>query len=217
MKLRSGLPFLLLLALPVLAEELSVPAPTWKADPDARQEFQDIIKQKQQSGELARFWQRYRDKTIAAIKNPAPLGIRSDYTPGTELRPLRWQVPQDYRDQQGRVMVPKGTVIEPLKITPLRIGLIFIDGRDQRQVDYAITKGQTGNYRIVLTAGSPYALRVKYRNTPWHGGKTVPFYFDQRTMIISSFRMLYGIDLNRVPVVLSQRGDQLQLQWGLPS
>jgi hypothetical protein len=58
---------------------------------------------------------------------------------------------------------------------------------------------------------------VKYRNTPWHGGKTVPFYFDQRTMIINSFRMLYGIDLNRVPVVLSQRGDQLQLQWGLPS
>lgn len=92
----------------------------------------------------------------------------------TELRELRFQIPQDYRDHTGKVIVRRGTVVEPLKVMPLTNGLLFIDGTDARQVEYAIRRSQSERLKIVLTAGSPYALRVKYAKVPWHGGRVFP-------------------------------------------
>ncbi|UVA77157.1 conjugal transfer protein [Pandoraea commovens] len=198
-----------------IAEDLGIKSQTYTLDRDAAEQMKDVMRKKQANGELDRFWQDYRDRTIASIKNPASLGIKSDYTNATELRSLRFAIPSDYKDQTGRVIVKRGTIIEPLKIMPLTTGLIFIDGNDQRQVAYAIKRSQTESLKIVLTAGSPYALRVKYRDVPWHGGMGVPFYFDQRKMIINSLSMLYGIEINRVPVALSQRGDKLAIEFGM--
>ena len=200
---------------PVLAEDLGVKGPLYKTDRDAREQMKDIVRAKQKSGEVDKFWRNYRDKTINAIKNPAPLGIRTDTAFRSELRDVKFSLPQDYRDEKGAVVARRGTVIEPLKVQPLLTGLIFIDGRDQQQVDYAIAAGRKERLKIVLTAGSPYDLRVKYKDYDWNGGtKTIPFYFDQRKMIINQLRQLYGIDVNSVPAKLTQRGGQLLVEYG---
>ncbi|MDN4571860.1 conjugal transfer protein [Pandoraea cepalis] len=197
------------------AEDLGSKSQTYALDRDASEQIKDVMRKKQANGELDRFWKDYRDRTIASIKNPASLGIKSDYTNSTELRALKFSIPNDYKDQTGKVIVKRGTIVEPLKIMPLTTGLIFIDGNDPQQVAYAIKRSQTESLKIVLTAGSPYSLRVKYREVPWHGGLGVPFYFDQRKMIINSLSMLYGIEINRVPVTLSQRGDKLAIEFGM--
>jgi conjugal transfer pilus assembly protein TraW len=199
----------------VCAEDLGVKGQTYKPDRDGREQFKDVIRKKQSTGELDRFWQDYRDKNINAIKNPAPLGIKSDYKPRNELRDVKFVVPSDYRDEKGRLLVRKGTVVEPLSILPLANGLIFIDGRDQHQVEYAITRSQSEPLKIVLTAGSPYALRVKYKDVLWRGVKGVPFYFDQRKIIINTLNQLYGIDIGSVPAVLAQRGNKLGIEFGM--
>ena len=199
----------------VRAEDLGVKAQTYALDRDAAEQIKDVMRRKQASGELDQFWKNYRDRTIAEIKNPPSLGIRSDYTVRTELRALQFTVPEDYRDQNGRVIVRRGTVIEPLKIMPLTYGLLFIDGNDPRQVDYAIRRSEAEPLKIVLTAGSPYLMRIRYRSVPWHGGMGVPFYFDQRRMIISTLSKLYGVDINSVPAALFQQGDKLAIQYGM--
>ncbi|NHR07809.1 conjugal transfer protein [Chromobacterium haemolyticum] len=197
------------------AEDLGKQAPTFAPEKDAREQIKEEIRKKEKSGQLAKFWQDYRAKTIDSIKHPAPLGIKTSYGKRQELRELRFTVPSDYRDIKGKVIVRKGAVIEPLKITPLKTGLIFIDGRDQKQVNYAINKGRSQPLKIVLTAGSPFDLRVKYQGYSWPTGQNIPFYFDQRKAIINSFKMLYGINLNSVPVILSQKGDKLLLEYGM--
>lgn len=202
-------------ALCAIAEDLGVKATTFAIDRDGREQLKDVVRGKKASGELDQFWKTFQQRNIAAIKNPAPLGIKSDYKSRTELRELKFVIPADYRDDRGQVIVKRGTVVEPLRAQPMTQGLIFIDGRDQRQVDYAIARGKAEPLKIVLTAGSPFDLRVKYKNADWRGGKTIPFYFDQRKMIISSLNRLYGIDINSVPVALTQRGDKLQLEFGM--
>ncbi len=197
------------------AEDLGIKAQTYPLDRDAREVFKDIVRQKQRTGELDQFWQNYQAKTIASIKQPAPLGIKSDYTVRQELRDLRFVMARDMHNEKGQRLVKAGTVVEPLKIQPLVSGLIFIDGRDPQQVDYAIAQGRKQPLKIVLTAGSPYDLRVQYQGHDWWGGKTIPFYFDQRKMIISTLKRLYGIDVNAVPVMLTQRGDQLAVAYGM--
>ena len=198
-----------------LAEDHGVKATTFALDRDGREQLKDVVRGKQKSGELDQFWKTFQQRNIAAIKNPAPLGIKSDYKSRIELRELKFTIPADYRDDQGHVIVKRGAVVEPLKVQPLTQGLIFIDGRDQRQIDYAIARGKAEPLKIVLTAGSPFDLRVKYQNSDWRGSKTIPFYFDQRKMIISSLNRLYGIEISSVPVALTQRGDKLQIEYGV--
>ena len=221
----------------VRAEELGSKAQTFRLDPDAREEFKNVIRRKQRSGELDSFWKSYRDKTVEAIKHPAPLGVRSDYTRRVETRPVRFVIPADYRDERGNVVVRKGTVVESLKFLPLSTGLIFIDGRDPAQVDYAIARGRTTPLKIVLTGGSPFELRVKYQHATWPSaqgislaagpgilsgitpgaGQGIPFYFDQRRIIIDTLRRLYGIDVSSVPAVLTQYGTGARLEFGIGS
>lgn len=197
------------------AEDLGTRGQAYAADRDGREQLKDLMRQKEKSGEVEKFWLDYRSKTIDAVKNPSPLGIRSNYLPRSELRDLRFTIPSDFVNEKGLVIAKKGTVVEPLKVQPLVSGLVFIDGRDQKQIDYAIKRGRAEPLKIVLTAGSPYDLRVKYKDAEWWGGKTIPFYFDQRKMIISSLQRLYGIDVNSVPATLTQRGDKLSIEFGI--
>lgn len=197
------------------SENLGTVGQTYDLDRDGREQLKDIARRKQANGELDIFWKNYRDKVENAIRHPAPLGIKSNYEVRSELRSLRFVIPQNYRDESGKIIAKKGTVIEPLKIQPLQAGLIFIDGRDQRQIDYAIRLGRKEPYKIVLTAGSPLELRIKYQNIKWMHGTGIPFYFDQRKMIITNFRRLYGISIDSVPAALHQRGDKLVIDFGM--
>jgi conjugal transfer pilus assembly protein TraW len=215
--MKSKVIFFLILAAcaAIHAEDFGMRGQVYPADRDGREQLKDLMRQKEKSGEIEKYWLDYRSKTIDAVKNPSPLGIRSNYLPRSELRDLRFTIPSDFVNEKGLVIAKKGTVIEPLKIQPLVSGLVFIDGRDQKQIDYAIKRGRAEPLKIVLTAGSPYDLRVKYKDAEWWGGKTIPFYFDQRKMIISSLQRLYGIDVNSVPVTLTQRGDKLSIEYGI--
>lgn len=199
----------------VCAEDLGVKAQTYALDRDATEQIKDVMRRKQQSGEMGTFWKNYRDKVIASIRNPPSLGIPSDYSARTELHDLRFVVPADYKDQNGNVIVRRGTVVEPLKVMPLTSGLIFIDGTDARQVEYAIRRSQREPLKIVLTAGSPYLMRIRYRDVPWRGERGVPFYFDQRKIIINTLAKLYGIQIASVPAAMFQQGDKLAIQFGM--
>lgn len=198
-----------------LAEDLGSFGQTYNKDNDGSKQIQDLMRQKQQSGELDQFWKNYRQKTLGQIMHPDSLNMPVSYKQHQELRDLKFVLPQDYRDQNGHIVASKGTVIEPLKISPMTHGLIFIDGNDQAQVEYAIALGRSKPFKIVLTAGSPYDLRMKYQGQSWEGSNNIPFYFDQRKIIINSFNQLYGVNLNTVPVAISQQGDQLLVQYGI--
>lgn len=204
-----------LLAAAAHAEDLGVKGRTYAPDHDGREQLKDAVRRKQQDGELDAFWKAYRNKTVNAIKHPQPLDVATDYHARTVLSPVRFVIPTDYRGQAGRVIVRRGTVVEPLTISPLTTGLIFIDGRDPAQVRYAIERGRVQPLKIVLTAGSPYDLRVQYQHAAWRSGTGIPFYFDQRRMIISSLKRLYGIDVASVPVVMTQSGTGLKLEYGM--
>lgn len=188
-----------------------------KPDADARETMKNIIRQKEKTGEVAQYWNNYRDKSIEGIKHPAPLGVASNYAVKTQMYDLRFVIPQDYKDQNGKVIAAKGTVIEPLKMAQMKEGLIFIDGRDPAQVNYAIREGRKAPLKIVLTAGSAYDLRVKYKGQDWRGSPNIPFYFDQKKMIINQLNRLYNLNISSVPAKLTQQGTQMRVDFGMES
>jgi len=210
-----GVVALLTTAVACFSEDLGVKAGTYLPDPDGREQLKNQVRAKQDSGEVDRFWQHYRDQVLNAIKHPAPLPVRTVYAPTTEFHAVAFTLPNNFVDQNGKVVAHKGQVIEPLAISPLTSALLFIDGRDPQQVQWAVRRGQLTTAKIVLTAGSPIELRERYRNTPWSTGAGVPFYFDQREIIIDTLARMYGIQLASVPAALSQEGKGLRIAYGL--
>jgi conjugal transfer pilus assembly protein TraW len=198
-----------------LAQDLGTRGATYPIGPDARAQFKQTIEDKYSSNEIKRFWVNYAKKSVVDIKNPKPLqGITSEYTLRSQLFEIKYLVDHDYVDAHNRIIVRKGTLIEPLKISNLKYSLLFIDGRDQLQIDYALSLIKKTPLKIVLTAGSAYELRIKYQGLIWMGAKHVPFYFDQRKMIIDQLSKLYQINITTVPAMVSQSKNQLRVDWG---
>lgn len=199
----------------VAAEDLGTKAPIFSADQDGREQLKALAKQKVDQGAFDAFKREFIKRNVDAIKNPAPLGIGTAYGHRIELKEARYVMPSDVKDQDGRTVVRRGAVIEPLRINPLQSGLMFIDGRDEAQVQYAIKAYRAMPLKIVLVAGSAFDLRVRFKDLVVNGMRTVPFYFDQRAMIIRQLNALYRIDINSVPALLTQAGDNVRLEFGM--
>jgi conjugal transfer pilus assembly protein TraW len=197
------------------AEDLGTKAPVFSVDQDGRDQLKALAKQKVEQGSFEAYKQEFIKRNVDAIKHPAPLGIKTGYGHRIEMKDARYVMPSDVKDQEGRIVARRGTVIEPLKINPLQAGMIFIDGRDEAQVQYALKAYRAMPLKIVLVAGSAFDLRVRFKDLVVNGSRTVPFYFDQRAMIIKQLNSLYKIDINSVPALVTQAGDKVRLEFGM--
>jgi len=197
------------------AENLGQKATTYSVDQDARLQLKAIMAEKIQSRDV----ERYQKHQIAVLKsrlhNFGDLGLTTNTSYKSELRDLAFTVPKDFKDANGTTVAKRGTVIRPLERVILQNGLIFIDGTDQAQINYAVRRANAEHLKIVLTKGSPYELRIKYKNSPFRGGKSIPFYFDQDGSIIKTLHLSYALDILTVPTTLSQRGTKLFVETGV--
>lgn len=212
---RAAACFLLCACALATAEDLGNKAPVFSVDQDGRDQLKALAKQKVDQGAFEAYKNEFIKRNVEAIKHPAPLGLKTAYGHRVELKEARYVMPSDVKDQEGRIVARRGTVIEPLKINPLQSGLLFIDGRDETQVQYALKAYRAMPLKIVLVAGSAFDLRVRFKDLIVNGSRTVPFYFDQRAMIIGQLNSLYRIEIKSVPALITQAGDKVRLEFGM--
>lgn len=152
----------------------------------------------QASGEIDRANQALAERTAAKVRRPAAVpGI------GTATEERRWRfdptitVRQDLRDARGRVIVAAGTRVNPLDTVPLRQRLVFINGDDPGQVAWARTTTTALSAKLILVAGSPFALMKAEQRR---------FYFDQQGTLTRHF------GIRAVPAVVEQQGRTLAVR-----
>ncbi|QKE37412.1 type-F conjugative transfer system protein TraW [Ferrovum myxofaciens] len=173
------------------------------AEPDMTVTIKNQIKDMQKDGSYDAIINKWKKHTLAKIEDPDPVpGIT------TTTEPRSWLIDPTFTEQHevaygGRVLVPKGFSYNPLKYGGLTHDYIFIDGRDQRQVDFAVHAfKQNPRNRIVLVAGSWTRLMRK---------EHFVIYYDQAGHLTSKFRITH------VPAILSQfDGSRLKVEEILP-
>jgi conjugal transfer pilus assembly protein TraW len=120
---------------------------------------------------------------------------------------------KDVVDQTGKVLYQKGTKVNPLDHQSFTRQLLFIDGDEIKQVEFAVSKHhQIGeDMKIILTNGSPIELMKKYN--PRKGdisGKnnlqTIRFYFDQEGYLSKTF------GINTVPTLVKKEGRLMRVE-----
>lgn len=161
-------------------------------EPDLLRQIHARLQHLEKTGETARLNEDLKRRTIARVKRPTPVaGIAR----ASAVR--RWNfdptiaVEADIRDDKGRVVIARGTRVNPLDTVPLRIPLVFLDGDDAAQVDWATRRYASTGAKLILVNGAPLDL-MKARQRR--------FYFDQGGKLVERF------SIRAVPATVEQQG-----------
>ena len=135
----------------------------------------------------------------AKVRRPEPvLGITKAIKQKEFYYDPTFVLEEEVHDHDGKIIHPKGTKINPLDKTSFSNVLIFIDGDDVTQVEYALQQYHSLNNKakIILTSGSPIELQRK--NKIW-------IYFDQAGMLTTK------LGIKHVPSIVTQDGLKLKI------
>ena len=181
-----------------LAKDHGVMGQTWAiAEPDLLATIDTRLKTLQANGGIERMQTALREKTEERVRNPIPVaGI------GAVRESRSWTfdptivLDQDIQDQKGRLVARAGQRVNPLSFVAMKTDLVFIDGRDDAQVDWALKRWTAQNAKIIFVAGSPFNRM---------GEKKRRFFFDQQGNLTSHF------GIARVPAVVEPAGQLLRI------
>lgn len=166
---------------------------------DILQTLGDQLRKAEASGKLAKLQEEFTRRVKAGVERPVPVpGLVRTQKPRSWLFDPSIIVPKDFADQRGRVFARQGDRINPLdKIPGFDRVLIFIDGDDEAQVDWAISQmSKLGEQRtrLILVKGAPLELMRR---------RKVQVYFDQAGTLSRHF------GLTQVPAKIEREGSKL--------
>ncbi len=161
----------------------------------------EIIQQKlgilEKEGALAKHQTEIQERIQQQIKRPISVAnIIKTKTPRVFIYDPSIKVPYDLKDHQGNIFVTAGTIVNPLDTHHLQQSLVFIDGDDQAQVDWALQENNM-NTKIILINGEPFDLIDKYEQA---------FYYDQGGKLVEKF------GIYQVPARVSQENKSLKVE-----
>lgn len=153
----------------------------------------------EKDGTLKSHQQQIQQQIEKGIKRPVPVkNLKTTQTAGQTLFDPSIIVPYDLKDHQGRVFQKAGTKVNPLTMRSLSKPLLFIDGDDQAQIEWALSEHKANrSVKIILTSGAPLELSEKYN---------LPFYFDQDGVLTTK------LGIKEVPSRVSQQDLYLSVE-----
>jgi conjugal transfer pilus assembly protein TraW len=189
-----------------LAVDLGQLGPTYQIrEEDFIEQMKALAKKKIASGEWDGYERDLKEKTVQAFTDPMPLSsITTAQYARTWLFDPAIVTNRDIVDQNGQVLYPAGTRVSPLEVVSLPEPLLFIDGRDPRQVRTAeaLIKKHHGQVKLILIAGNLQKLGKQLKQ---------PVYFDQGGARTAQ------LGIHAVPAIVTQEDKKLRVKEFTPS
>ena len=157
----------------------------------------------QQNGELIKI----QEKMLVDVKKHADRPERVEKITRT-TKYKRWffdpsvVVQRNIKDEQGRVIVSAGTMVNPLSFVPLTKALLFYDADDKAQVRWAHKMNELfGKNKLILVNGSVSLQMKEFKKE---------VYFDQHGRITTK------LNIQHVPVMVTQEGLRMKIEEMVP-
>jgi conjugal transfer pilus assembly protein TraW len=105
---------------------------------------------------------------------------------------------RDITDATGKILYPRGTRVNPLDYIGWNKYLLFVDGRDEKQLAFSkkIIAASDRPVKLVLVAGAPLELMRKWKTQ---------VYYDQGGTLTKRFA------ITQVPAIVRQEGKRLRI------
>ena len=149
------------------------------------------------SGQIVDLQRRMQEQATMSVRRPKPV---AGLSAASERRQWLFDpsivLEDDIRDDKGNLIAARGTRVNPLDHVAHGQDLIFVDGTDQTQVDWAVRSHSAEGAKIIFVAGSPFdAMKPHQRR----------FWFDQGGRLTARF------GIRHTPAVVTSAGKALQI------
>ncbi len=180
----------------VSAKDLGVRGATWPvAEPDLLAQIEARLLEMQRSGELARLQEEALTNARRKLEEPDPVpGIAPATRERSRLIDPAITVARDIRTSDGTLIAAAGTRVNPLERIALARDLLFVDGRREAEIAWALSHDRPA--KIVLLAGRPLDLMRRYGR---------PFFFDRGGHLAVRFGLRF------TPSLVAQDGTRLRI------
>src|SRR3546814_2357620 len=128
-------------------------------EPDLLATVGSRLRRAESSGELARMNEVFARRVEAKVRRPDPVG---GITPARAARSWDYDpaalIEQDIRDQKGNLIAAAGQRINPLDFVAIRQDLVFIDGDDRGELDWALARSEEHTSELQSLMRISYAV-----------------------------------------------------------
>jgi len=156
--------------------------------------IQNRLKVMNEQGKMEKLQQDLQEKAAAKVARPIPVeGVTKARSYMRRGFDPTFVVNQNIKDHRGNLIALAGTSYNPLDHKSFGDPLIFIDGDDFTQVQWAISQ----KAKIILVNGSPLELEKAHKRS---------FYFDQGDVLTEK------LGITEVPSLVSQEGKHLLIE-----
>jgi conjugal transfer pilus assembly protein TraW len=130
------------------------------------------LKQKEADGDIEKMQDDFKKQVMNTLHNPVGISLPNVKETNERIYDTTVTINQDIPLPDGGVLYKAGTKFNPLLIKGLSKKIIFIDGSDKSQVEFAVNEHKKSGYqdKIILVSGSYLDLMKEYK---------VRFFFDQ--------------------------------------
>ncbi len=157
------------------------------------------LREKERNGELKKLQEQAIRRSMGSMTNMQPVaGIVTATARSQRIIDPTVTYTQALTTDNGQIVIPAGTTINPLDVMHLSKSLVFFDGRDPEQreaVHKLIVRYQT-KVKAILVAGSWLDMTKAWKTQ---------VYYDQHGTLTKRF------GIRAVPSVIRQQGNQLVL------
>jgi conjugal transfer pilus assembly protein TraW len=165
---------------------------------DLIEKIKGKISEKEKSGELNQLNQEWLSRSKDYATAPKGLLLPAAVVPKITLLETRITLKSDLKGIEGNVLYPRGTTVNPLKIMRLTYAMCFIDGEDEKQVNWMIEHCTKNPLNKLVLVNGPLEVLSK------HTG--LRLFFDQGGDLIRRLK------ITALPAVLSQKGGDLYVE-----
>ena len=149
------------------------------------------------NGGIERLQREMQEQAVASVRRPR----RGDgMTPATTKREWLFDpsivTEDDIVDAKGNIIAARGTRVNPLDMVQLRQALVFVDGDNAAELQWALRTWSDTAAKIIFVSGSPFDAMK-----PWQRR----FYFDQGGTLTAKF------GIRHTPAVVSAAGSSLKI------
>jgi len=151
----------------------------------------------QASGGIDRMNAEFARRAEAKVRRPTPV---AGITPATQGRVWAFDptivIEKDVKDQKGNFVARAGQTVNPLDFVAMHQALVFVDGDDKAQMEWATSQYSDLKAKIILVSGSPIEEMTARKRR---------FYFDQEGRLTGKF------GVRHTPAVAEQDGKVIKV------
>lgn len=167
------------------------------SEPDLLRTIEQKLRTLEASGGIERMNAELTRRTEAGVRRPRPVaGIALAVRERSWIFDPTMHVDKDILDNKGNVIARGGQRVNPLDFVTICQKLVFIDGDNRDQVNWALRRFDDRGAKLIMVKGAPLDAMTAHQRR---------FYFDQGGFLVGRF------GIRAVPAVVEPNGKTMRV------